>query len=199
MLKKSVGLLLLAFTLYACNLPSYVFDNKTQTTGVDFTQGKWLLNTIDAPDNVQDKLTQLARTDFAEKLDDRLSYIPETKGLLLPPKIGFQPTKAILENLKKGTQYDYLINIKAAQTRNDFGAIDLTPHRLTHDAENSNKVILEIYDLNTQQILYSQKVMATVRTKKDKQYIHLSKPSYNLIVGAYKKLIKDIDKKSLQK
>lgn len=196
-MKKIILVLIIQFTVLSCSFPSYVFDNRAQTTGVDFSNGRWLLNQIDAPAYVQDKLTKLALDDFSKRLKERVSYIPDTRGLLMPQKIAFKPNKSVLINLKKGTNYDYFINIKAAQTSNDFGALDITPHRFNNGGENTNEVTIEIYDLNNLQIIYSQKVTGIVGMTKDNQDVHLSKTSYGLIVGAYKKLIKDIDSRSI--
>ena len=196
-MRKVVLVLIIQFTVLSCSFPSYIFNNNAQTTGVDYTNGKWLLNQIDAPVDIKDKLTKLALDDFSERLKERVSYIPDTRGLLIPQKTAFNPNKSVLINLKKGTNYDYFINIKAAQTRNDFGALDITPHNFNNGGENTNEVTIEIYDLNNLQIIYSQKVTATVGRPKDNQDVHLSKTSNSLIVSAYKKLIKDIDKRSI--
>lgn len=198
-MKKLLFLLIVPFFLVSCNLPSYVFNNQAQTTGLDYTQGKWLLNRVSAPNEVSDRLTALALKDFNRHLQGRLGYVPDTKGLLIPPKIGFNPSKEVLANLKKGTNYDYFINIKAAETKNDFGALDISPHKMNGGGSNVNEVTVEIYDLNLQQIIYSQKVTGSVGMPKDNQDVHVSKPSSSLIIGAYKKIIKDLEKRSVLK
>jgi hypothetical protein len=194
--EKKIAFIILLFCLISCSFPTYVFDNKAQTTGLNFSQGKWLLNEIDAPYNVNEKLKTLAVKDFSVNLNGRLSYIYEIEGLLLPRKIRLNPNKIDLSNLKKGTNFDFFINIKATNIKNDFGSLDITPHKLNHGGENTTEVILEIYDLNHLEIIYSQRVIASIGMPKDNSDVHLSKSNNSLIIGAYKKIINDITKKS---
>lgn len=181
-----------------CNLPKYVLANKTQTIGVDFTSGKWLVNDIDAPKNVVDRLTELVKTDFEEILKNRFIIKSEANNLLIPIKIKFQPSKKDLKDLKKATNFDFLVNIKATTIREDFSSIDVTPKALNIDKENRSEVILEIYDLNTLDIVFSQKVIATTRMAERNSDVHFSKSSRELQLGAYKKLFKNLKKKSIQ-
>jgi hypothetical protein len=196
---KKFILIPLTILLLSCNSASYIFDNPAQTTGVDFSKGKWLLNEVNVPSHLTKKITELAMKDFTEDLKERLSYAPDTKGLLLPQKeIRLNPDKSVLSNLYKGTGYDYFINIKAAESKNDFAALDLTNHHFkSGDKFRTSEVAIEIYDLKNSAILYSQKVVASVMQDKSSSDVTVSKPQYFLILSAYKRLIKDIDKKSI--
>ncbi len=173
-----------------------MFQNPEQSTGLDFTSGLWLLNEIDAPGNFQAQLTELAKKDFTENLGGRVHYIYDKQGLLLPNKIPFQLTTAELENIKKGSGYDYLINIQAVKLSNEQSS--LTPGGQNYSGENSNEVQLIIYDLNTKDKVYSQKVIGYSARNKSNEDVHFVASSPILIIGAYKKLIKDINKKSIR-
>ena len=198
-MKRILFLILCLLTLNSCNLPSYVFSNPAQTTGVDFTEGKWLLNEIDAPTNSTKYLKETSMRDFKNLLGERLNYVTDVSGLLLTQKkIPLNPSKQIIADIKKGTNYDFFINIKAIETRSDFGSIDLTPHKMSKEGINSNEVTIEIYDLKNSQIIYTQKVIASVYNQNDNYDVHISKPSRSLIIGAYNKLIKDIENKSIK-
>ena len=198
-MKKILFLVLCFATLNSCNLPSYVFYNPGQTIGVDFTNGKWLLNEIDAPANCTIYLKETSIRDFKIFLGERLNYVTDVSGLLLTQKkIPLNPSKQIIAEIRKGTNYDFFINIKAIEKRNDFGSIDLTPHKMSKEGINSNEVTIEIYDLKNSQIIYTQKVIASVRKQNDNYDVHISKPSRSLIIGAYNKLIKDIKNKSIK-
>ena len=196
-MKKYLILILLLFC-FSCNSEKYFFDNKVQTIGVDFSNGKWLLNEIEVPSNIANKITELAINDFGENLGNRLSYAPNTKGLLLPQKqIRLNPEKSVLSNLYEGTQYDYFINLKAVITRNDLSSIDYTNHKFKNGYRyKTSEVVIEIYDLKNSNIIYSQKVIASVKQKIDNNDISFSKNQYLLILGAYKRLMKDINKRS---
>lgn len=198
-MKKMLFLALCFASLSSCNLPSYVFTNPGQTTGVDFTNEKWLLNEIDAPANCTKYLKETSIRDFKMLLGERLKYVSDVSGLLLTQqKIPLHPSKQIIADIRKGTNYDFFINIKAIETRNDFGSIDLTPHKMSKEGTNSNEVTIEIYDLKNSQIIYTQKVIASVGRQNDNNDVHISKTSRSLIIGAYNKLIKDIKNKSIK-
>lgn len=192
-------LTLLAFSFHSCSVPHYYFENKTQNFGVDFTNGKWLLNKIDAPLQVEDRLKEDVFADFYDLVGNRLVKIEEESGLLLPKNIPLQPTKETLKELKIGTNFDFIINIKASNLENDFNGISLTNHRFQNGETNSNEVILEIYDLSLLQIIYSQKVVGSASIPENSSSdINFSKSSNLLILGAYKKLMKELNKKSIK-
>jgi hypothetical protein len=198
-MKKILFFALYLLILSSCNLPSYVFYNSAQTTGVDFTTGKWLLNEIDAPANCTKYLREASIRDFKILIDERLDYVTDVSGLLLTQKkIPLNPSKQILADIRKGTNYDFFINIQAIETRNDLGSIDFTPHRMSNEGENSSVVAIEIYDLKNSQIIYTQKVIASTGNQQDNHDVHVSKSSMSLIIGAYNKLISDIEKKSIK-
>lgn len=197
-MKKYYLLIALPFLIVSCSFPNYIFENQAQSTGVDFTIGKWLLNDVDAPPEVEDQLSELVEKDFKNFLNDRLTQVSEARGLLLPRKININPSKKDLDDLKKGSQFDFFINVKASHNKQEFGALDITPHTLNQGGTNQSQVILEVYDLNLGQIIYSQRVIGSIDKPVDNQDVHISKPSSSLLIGAYKKLIKDIKNKSIK-
>ena len=182
----------------SCNLPRYVFENKGQTTGLDFTKGKWLINNIDSPSEASVQLTKKAKDDFGKYLPNRLFFIYEPKGIILPKKITINPNKSILEEIKKGSDFDFFINIRAGKIKDELGVIDTTPNNFYNDRNNQSEVIIEVYDLNLSQIIYSQKVIGTISSTKNNGDVQFYKSSQSLILGCYKKLMKDIEGKSIK-
>lgn len=198
-MKQFLIIALLAISFQSCSLPNYYFENNTQNFGVDFTNGKWLLNKIDAPLWVEDRLKEQVYDDFTALLGNRLLKIEDAKELLLPKKISLQPNKKELKELKIGTNLDFIINIKASNLENDFNGISLTNHKFQKGETNSNEVILEIYDLSLLEIIYSQKVIGSASISENSSSdVNFSKSSNSLILGAYKKLMKDLKKKSIK-
>jgi hypothetical protein len=182
----------------SCNLPRYVFENKGQTTGLDFTKGKWLINNIDSPSEASVQLTKKAKDDFGKYLPNRLFFIYEPKGIILPKNITINPNKRILEEIKKGSDFDFFINIRAGKIKDELGVIDTTPNNFYNDKNNQSEVIIEVYDLNLAQIIYSQKVIGTISSTKNNGDVQFYKSSQSLILGCYKKLMKDIEGKSIK-
>ncbi|OXG00143.1 hypothetical protein BC749_102289 [Flavobacterium araucananum] len=197
-MKKIALILLFCLQLMSCAFPSYVSQDRKIQTGLDFHSGKWLLNTIDAPYPSDEKLTKIALKDFTKHLKNNLSYVPKTKGILLPRNITFDPTKKQLTDLKAGTNFDYFINVKAKVVKEEIGAVDFSTHNHRGKSyRNEVTVIVEIYDLNNLEIIYSQTVNGSVQIVENSNDFYMAKTTDGLIVGAYKKIMKDINKKSI--
>lgn len=183
----------------SCSLPSYYFENKTQKTGLDFTKGKWLLNEIEAPYEVKQNLTKLALNDFSSYLSNRLVYIHNAKGILLPRKIELNPNKNQIKDLKTGTQFDYFINIKGYNSKSELANMDLTNHKFNKNSKNTGELIIEVYDLNNLEIVFSQKVVgSTSAAEGSNNDVNFYRSTNELIIGGYKKVMKEIDKMSLK-
>lgn len=178
-------------------------------TGVDFTSGKWLLNELDCPKNSRDKLTSESLDFFKKNLGERISYINDVNGLLITRKIHLDPNKTKLKELKDGTGFDYFINIVSTKNKSDLSSVEL--YQNENDlGKNESAVILEIYDLNLQQIIFSQKVIGSTHkentksmweTKKSDKLIDnitFYKTSDKLMSGALKRIFKNLNKTSVK-
>lgn len=185
--------------LCSCSFPHYYFENNAQNYGVDFTKGKWLLNKVDAPLRTEEKLKKSVQENFSALLGKRLINIEDAQGLLLPKKIPLQPSKEQLKELKIGTNFDFIINVKAVQLESDFNGVSLTNHKFQKGETNSNEVVLEIYDLSLLEIIYSQKVIGSASIPENSSSdVNFSKSSNSLILGAFKKLMKELKRKSIK-
>ncbi|MDQ6472558.1 hypothetical protein RB619_18100 [Flavobacterium sp. LHD-80] len=206
---KFICSIILLFVLFSsCSTPTFLFLTPKQT-GVDFSSGKWLLNEIDAPKNSKDHLTAESMEFFRKNLGERISYIHDVNGLLVPRKIPLNPNKTKLKELKEGTGFDFFINISTKKNKSDFSTIELYQTD-SETGKNEASVIVEIYDLNLQQIIYSQNVVGITRKeasepmwqteKSDKLIDNIAfyKNSNQLMTKALKKIFKDIDKKSVK-
>lgn len=93
--------------------------------------------------------------------------------------------------------WNYFINIKVEQVRTDFRSIDLTSGHFNNSGENGNQVSVETYDLNTESIIYSQKVIATILKPTDNHDVNFSQMSNTMLIKADEKLVKDLKFKSV--
>jgi hypothetical protein len=198
----------IALITLSCSTPSYVLTNRGQTIGVDFTRGRWLLNELDCPSDSKEKLTLLSYDFFKKKLNDSLFYIKDVKKLLIARKIPLNPNATKLKELKDGTGFDYFINISTKRNKNEMNSIELyqTDNEV---ALNQSEVTLEIYDLNSKLIIYTQRVVGS--TSKEKKIsvwqtpksdklidnINFYKNTNGLMIGSLKKILKDLKKKSI--
>ena len=178
-------------------------------SGVDFTSGKWLMNELDCPKKSKDKLTAESITFFKKNLGERLFYIHDVNGLLVTRKIPLNPSKTKLKELKDGTGFDFFINISTKKNKSDLFAIELYQND-NEAGKNEASVLVEIYDLNAQEIIYSQNVVGVARKTKNESVwgteksdklidnIDFYKTSNKLMAGALKKIFKDLEKRSVK-
>ena len=192
----------------SCKTPMYVADPNPQI-GVDFTDGKWLLNELDCPKNSSDKTTSEAITFFKNNLQERFFYIDDVRNLLITKKTPLNPNKTKLKELKQGTGFDYFINISVKKNRSELSSIGLYEKKSTGNGKNESEAFLEIYDLNSLQIIYSAHVIGidsedqpsafeTKNSDKIIDNISFHKPSDKLMLGCLKKILKDLKKKSIK-
>lgn len=192
----------------SCKTSMYVADPNPQI-GVNFTEGKWLLNELDCPKNSSNKITSEAITFFKDNLQERFFYINDVRNLLITKKTPLNPNKIKLKELKEGTSYDYFINIVVKKNRSDLNAIGLYDTKYPGKGKNESEAFLEIYDLNLLQIIYTAHVIGTDKEdqpsafdteKSDKLIDNISfyKSSNKLMLGSLKKILKDLKKKSIE-
>ncbi len=194
---KVFKFLILVVLFSSCNLPKYYFKDDKTTTGVNFSEGKWLLDRIQTTKENEDKLTKMTTDYFREKLKNRFNTVFFEKALIAQ-KNNFPLTSKELKQIKIGTNYDYFIQIKSGSLKNELGSIDATPARFNNNLTNEASIQLIIYDLNTQQVIYHKNAFGvTGNTEKNSNDINLSKSSRSLLFGSLKKIFKDLDEKSI--
>ncbi|MFT3793094.1 hypothetical protein [Flavobacterium sp.] len=190
-MKKMIFMAAASLLVASCGSAFYTKEFTHQTSGVDFSNGKWLLGDIHMDGNYKAEFTKMVMADFAQHLQGRIVNSLDQKSLLLSQTVPLNPSKSVMADLKKGTNYDYYINIKCADQRvhSDKDLIESTYYikNMTYGV-----VQLEIYDLNQGVIVYSQRVHG----RYDEHAGVSSKPSRQLIFGCYGRIINDIDKKS---
>lgn len=109
----------------------------------------------------------------------------------LPPKIPLNPSKSFIKGLKKGTDYDYYINIKCQDERNDLSNFDYTQHNYYKKQMTFGRISMEVYDLNEGTIIYKQGVYGSLD---EASGLGLNfKPKRKVVIGCYKKLIQEIN------
>lgn len=191
MIRISFVFLLFLF-LSSCAATSYQRECISQS-GMDFSKGRWLLGNIEVDAYVKDELTELVMKDFSEHLKDRLVYSLHEKTLLLATKVPFNPTKSAILDLKTGTGYDYYINMKCQNARNDISNFDYLAHDYYIKQMSYGRVFMEIYDLNKGTIIYRQGYVGSL----DEYSALTDKPKRKVLLGCYAKIMKEINKNSI--
>ena len=199
-MKKAILLSISYFIVFlSCSPGYYQRELSPQSTGIDFSNGKWLLGNVDVDYEIKDKLTEIIVKDFSKHLNDRFANSLNERSILIRNKIPVNPSKTLIKELKKGTNYDYFINVKCFNEKfNNLQSIKGEyVDRFTLDnyyyANKLNIAIvqLEIYDLNLGIIIYSQKVSGTLGNG-----LTTSKAEKKLFISCYKKIMKHINKTS---
>lgn len=181
----------------SCSFSKYYFENSEMETGLDFTKGKWILNTIEVPYEVQKTLSNRVFKDFSKKLNNRISYSSNVKEFIITPKTDLKENKSELGKIYKTTGYDFFIELKGQVIDDKLESLDLTPSRFKNKEQNRVKVILTIYDLKSQLPVYSKTAIGSVETNESSD-VNFSASVEMLIIGAYKKIMKDINSKSIK-
>ena len=195
---KVFKIIIVTFLLTSCNLPKYYFKDDAIATGVDFTKGKWLLNRIESSRETEDKLTKITTSFFNKKVGNRFSTVYSEK-ILVPQNNKFLLDAKELKQIKTGSNYDYFIQLKSGKTKNELGVVDATPKNFNSNLRNEASIQLIIYDLNTQQLIYSKHAFGvTSNPEKNSNDITLTKSSTDLLMGCLQRILKDLDKKSIQ-
>jgi len=194
--------ILFGLILTSCVTSTYVFKF-SDTPGIDFKKGKWLLNEIESPYIIRPQLREIVKKEFLKHLKSNFFTLNEINNLMLPLKIPLNPSKQILKEIKAGTKFDYFINIKTKTLKNEVGAMSIgTPDvRDSYDGndfddndESKVEVTLEVYDLNSLKIIYSQTVFGISQFNGDSKGVYLTKGTNSLIVSSLRKILKKIEK-----
>lgn len=192
-MKKLIAFLLLLL-MYSCNTTHYFLYSKDQMNGLDFSKGKWLIGEIEVNPYARKNLTNLVLADFNEYLGDRMKYSVNERSLLLPKQVPYNPTKSAILDLKKGADFDYYVNLKCRNAKNNLSNFEFIDHFYYKKQMSYAQVILEVYDLNTGEIIYSQASGGSI----DEDNSLTSQPTTTVIIGAYNTIINDIKKKSIK-
>lgn len=167
---------------------------------VDFSNGKWLINDVQG-DKVGgvicNKMHVFAIEKFKKVLGNRLSDIRHAGNIILPPKIPFNPKPRILNDIKNGTGFDYFINIKAELISDSFGTIQITEPDRNENNKNEIQVVVEIYDLNTKEIIskqYSTGIIGNRHGTRIAGGVSFSTQKIKLATGALNKILKKLIK-----
>jgi hypothetical protein len=188
-------ILILSLLIFSsCNLTHYFLYSKDKMNGLDFSKGKWLIGEIEVNKNVKSDLTNLVIKDFTEYLGSRVKYSMNEKLLLIPSQIPLNPSKSKILDLKKGTNFDYYINIKCKNAKNDLSNFDFTEHFYYKNQMSFAQVTIEVYDLNLGEIIYNQSSGGSIEDDNSITF----KPTSKVILGCYKKIMDDIKKKSIK-
>lgn len=187
---KKVILYISTILLTSCHMTSYVSDLESTPYGIDFREGKWLLNEIESPERVKPILTRIAYKGFYKNLGDNLKKVEELKNVKLS-FISTQPNVIQLERIKRQSKFDYLIIIKCENSESAINTVIIG----APDGKKINRAdaILEVYDLNSFDMIYYQKITGEVEVNdKDDSGFSFVKGTNGIMIRSLEKIMKKI-------
>ncbi|PXY43017.1 hypothetical protein DMB68_22820 [Flavobacterium hydrophilum] len=157
---------------------------------MDFSKGTWLIGDIEVDQNTKTKLTRFVMADFSKYLGRRLKYSMSERKELAMKQIPLKLEKSAILDLKKGADADYYVNIKCKNAKNEFSNFEFKNHFYYKKQMTYAEVILEVYDLNKGEIIYSKAAGGCL----EEELSITNQPTTVVIMGCYKKIINDIKK-----
>ena len=177
--------------LTSCHTATYIHDLESTPYGLDYSDGKWLLNKIESPESIKPKFTKIAYNSFYKKLGNRLEKAEDLTTISLS-YVPIKSKKIYLDIIKKESGFDYLINIKSSSSKNEIGALKIGQMR--SKKRNVAETILEVYDLNTLEIIYSRKVTGKVSVDNDdNEDFSFVKSSNGIMISCLKRILRKIN------
>lgn len=187
---KPLHIVLLVCVLFvSCHSTSYITSLNSTPYGVDFNTGKWYLNTLDVPIFSQDKHTEYVVKELRESLGNRL-LAPQDAGYKSVFFVPMKPETVMLGELKLLTGCDYFINIKSDSPKSDLSPVQIG--KIRSPKSNITQVYFEVYDLNTQEVVFEKLVTASVQVEKDNKDLSFVNSEDRMIKGALKRILKDL-------
>ncbi len=202
---KKLPVLILFALLSSCvgGKYNYLFDTGRQ---LDFGKGKWVLNRAESNSKVFDsELYDASYGQFKKLLGDSLIDMNTLRmDKLVSPKIGFELNRKELEQLKRDTECDFLINVRGNVISNGAGTLSFDTGNGYYSASNQSSVSIMIYDLNTSAIISSSQ--ATAKAISENSHFdngngvpRINSSAETLMLKAAKKLIKKYNAYQLNK
>ncbi|WP_124019466.1 hypothetical protein [Flavobacterium hydrophilum] len=188
-MKKTLYFLLLLL-LSSCNVTHYYLHSTDRLNSLDFSKGTWLIGDIEVDQNTKTKLTRFVMADFSKYLGRRLKYSMSERKELAMKQIPLKLEKSAILDLKKGADADYYVNIKCKNAKNEFSNFEFKNHFYYKKQMTYAEVILEVYDLNKGEIIYSKAAGGCL----EEELSITNQPTTVVIMGCYKKIINDIKK-----
>ena len=191
-----ISLLCVFFNASSCHFASYYLLTKVER--VDFSTGRWLINYVGGEQIgpvICGRLHKFALEKFQKVLGDRISDVRHSGNIILPSNIPLNPSPYILENIKKGTGFDYFINIKADLVHDSFGTIQMSRPDPEINDRNEIQVVVEIYDLNTAEVISTQTSGGIIGSRQGYRLaggFSISTDKSNLAMGALNKILKKL-------
>lgn len=91
---------------------------------------------------------------LSPKFGNRISL---ESSALIPYKLSFDLDENILNDIKNGNDFDYLILLDISINKNDFADYSLIPSS-DNSAQKQSISRINVYDLNTRKLIYNKQV-----------------------------------------
>ncbi|MBN2613243.1 MAG: hypothetical protein JXB00_16945 [Bacteroidales bacterium] len=162
---------------------------------LDIAHGQWLVNICNTGlsgkgndlfhKKISSGLTKAGAQSFSFTGEVIFDYI-------IPEMLTFDTNQETLSLLKSSTKYNYLMNIRANQLEDDLNFLMPSPPDIY--GISKSEIEITVYELNTGNLIYRQKTIASVSMDSDDDDTNFSKSAQTLIFNALDKALKEIKK-----
>ncbi len=190
--------LLLLLTLNSCVVSKFTPVSNEIYGGVDFSRGKWLLNSVDAHWRHKPSMNKEILTRLKKIKPDSLYFINDVDLKYISNRnMKFDISKEVLKLLHKTTDFDFIINTRARILKNEVGPIQLAPRY--QKGSSMAEFEISIYDTKTQERIYSLKMAGEVTIPPNNENFILSDSGSTLLHKCIKKGLNRLKKNSCLK
>ena len=198
--KKILSCSIIVLLFSSCINTKYTYDFK-KGKDINFSTGKWILNKPYTNQEIK-HVYDAALSEFRSILGDSLLEITDLRGrdYLIQKKIPYHPTKQHLEDIRIGSNCDFIINYEITLLKNEIGSISSPPLLGTVKQTNEATVEILIYDLNSLELVSQTSILgkAELEINEDEKGWDLVNPSSVIARNALIKIIKRYKKNRIK-
>ena len=210
-MKKLLFTTIIAVLAQSCAILNIKQDNAGTSKSLVFTENKkWLINNLytDLYYTDRDRMNLKIFETFSDLSKGNAYTLDKAKKEnLMNSNLPFVPSEEAIEDLKRSTDFDFLVNTRTVIVKDQLGPIEFSAP-LSY-SKNEAFAVLEVYDIKTGKKIYTQKASAMnsmegkdvyprisaeqeMRTREENKGPFFILKSSQISVKCLKKILKDI-------
>lgn len=192
--------ILLGFILFitSCAIPKYTHIY-TSSKYLDLRQGGWLVNYAsgNTPDYLKRSIEEKVIQGFKEFGVDTIFSLRELiLDYITPEQFTNNLSKETLSLLNQTTDFNYILSIETLRIKDELSGLMISAPE--EESQSISEVILKVYDIKSQQLIYNQRIIGKVTMDENYPDYSLAKSANGLVYGAVKHGLKEIKKYSIK-
>lgn len=192
--------ILLGFILIisSCAIPKYTHVY-TSSKYLDLRKGVWLVNYAsgNTPDYLKRSVEEKVIHEFKELGVDTIFSLRELiLDYITPEHFTNNLSQETLGLLNQTTDFNYILSIETLKIKDELSGLMISAPE--EESQSISEVILKVFDIKSQQLIYSQRIIGKVTMDEDYPDYSFAKSANGLVYGAVKHGLKEIKKYSIK-